>query len=223
MPSCDADHQQLILEVIEEVVGKPLPSDFREFYSHCDGSGWYSVVVTPEIDQLPVAPIQPLVDVLINVAHYDSNRCDQLAADHPGWTAETDFENEHEPRVAHGKVWSPGWVGFCSQQEIITDLDPGPEGTYGQICYVAGSYAALEVAFDSFREFIGDVVDSLSRVPPLPSFLLDYPPLEWRDSVLKTAAKRFPPQVVKLLVERRNVFAELELRFGKQGRVELNK
>lgn len=213
--------QVCLLRAIEELIELPLPDEFRDFYTTCDGSGWFDVLVTePDISPRPICPVLPLVDILVNVAYFDKEHCNGLAEEYPDWNEASDFENRGNPRVTSGKIWTPRWIGLGNRQEIMMDMEPGPSGNLGQVCFVSGSFPALDVRFNSFGEFILQAASDMRRFAVLPTSLASLPYAEWRESVLKKPS-RFEPVVVQAMSDRMEECQRITDRFGFGERISI--
>jgi cell wall assembly regulator SMI1 len=61
-----------------------------------------------------------------------------------------------EPDKIKNLVWSPNWIKFTDfgDDGFVLDLDPGPNGIYGQIFYRRHDDNSIEVLADSIHDFI---------------------------------------------------------------------
>ena len=195
IPAPDRIVQGHVLQAIANVMNADLPEGFVELYLDCDGSGGQGVITTSDLG-FPCAALLPLCEVLVNACAYGREFCEELSAyyDCP------DGLNE-DPRLTGGVLWCVGWLPFCSNDGILLDLSPGPAGTAGQVCYNSwiGGFATLEVAFDSFDEFMRDSLEQLEASRPLQRDNVEGPSIEQWAKAIEFARGEFSPRVVEAL------------------------
>ena len=149
-----ATEEQLLQ--LEQVVGCPLPADFRQLYRWHDGlteeenmgSLFYGM------DCWPIATI---------LAAYQAKTANHQPV--PVLRA--------DPQLATSNLFNPGWLQFCSDGSrtgLYLDLAPSRTGTNGQILFIDPEYeTGLLVAHsttDLAAQFLADLTAGLYTLEP---------------------------------------------------------
>ena len=141
------------IKALEQRVGTPLPQAFIDYLTTFNGQEIDDLLDNPicgERHLLPVDQIISSMDMMTSL--FDP---DDVAAG---------VENK-----IRGLIWAPRWVPFASfQQEdtLVLDLDPGKNGTLGQVFNYYPGYdweSDDAIVSGSFAEFSDSLLDHLRQ------------------------------------------------------------
>lgn len=142
------------LESLEKLTETVLPADFKAFYAIHDGQQKARPGLIDGDQLLPVEEIT-------NKWHYWH---DLIAS---GTFTYNDEPIASEPDTGiRADWWNPHWIPITADgfgNFLCIDLDPAPEGNYGQIITLWHDDGHREIVARSFREWINNYLDALEK------------------------------------------------------------
>ena len=132
------------IDALKSLVTTEIPADFISLYAINNGqkpeSGWVNFNRILSVAEI-VAGQKMLNEVLSDFGEIE-------------WL---------EPDKIRNVVWSPNWIKFTEFEGdgFVLDLDPGPNGTYGQIFYRDHADNSIRVCATSLDEFMRIIAESL--------------------------------------------------------------
>ncbi|WP_160714365.1 SMI1/KNR4 family protein [Chitinophaga solisilvae] len=145
---------QEVLESLEKLIGKAMPDDFKAFYVVHNGQ---QRVRTGLVDADQLLPVEDIIEKW----HYWQDLLDAGTFQYNG----EPIASEPDTGIRNN-WWNPLWIPITSDgfgNYHCIDLDPAPEGTYGQIITLWHDDGHREIIAPSFREWIAQYLDAVER------------------------------------------------------------
>lgn len=133
---------------VEEVLGRPLPADYRAFLARHDGQRFVPV----DAEHGTLAPLfngLDLLSVRLAAGEYET-MLDEWDDEGPGDIVAL---GPVRPLYKHA-LWWPITCLFGASQYHCIDLDPAPGGAVGQVIFVADDDEQRRVVAPSFAAFL---------------------------------------------------------------------
>ncbi|WP_339831003.1 SMI1/KNR4 family protein [Paenibacillus sp. FSL R7-0272] len=142
------------LDQFEKLYEVRLPSDFRAFYRHTDGSGYGLHMLYPgDVEQRPCQPFYLMsLDEIVETKQYFCD-VDEKLEEHYGDEEIRQLDPEIKPYLFH-KSWIPFATMAGGSLYLMFDFDPAEAGTYGQIIMYVHDPDFVYYVTSSFTELL---------------------------------------------------------------------
>jgi internalin A len=151
------------LDEFEKKFGILLPEDFRAFYEQKDGSGYAFHILYPGEDAEEAAPFYLMsLAEMEDVKRYFCER-DELLEEYYSPEEIAKLDRELRPYLFH-RQWYPFASMAGGSLYLMLDLDPGDEGTYGQIISYIHDPDFVYYTADSFTSLLRESNRNLAQL-----------------------------------------------------------